>query len=234
MTWRSLQNSGILALAVGLGSCVTVESHKPVQLPAFAGAYFGDCAGKDGSVSIEMFSEGKVQQIFDADWTSDASGDWGIASYSPLGQTLFQLDFSQKKQAFKQTGKTFAGLENLSVGRQHLLSFNGNEIGLRTDEVSCLLNHKLPQKWIQKIVSQSENPNEIEYVIADGKRTIHLALAKHGNHSEEYWKANINWSLYLGLKKLQLSVRLLRDEPALIIHSDQFEKIDCRIVSQEE
>ncbi|MBC7660391.1 MAG: hypothetical protein H7249_11885 [Chitinophagaceae bacterium] len=234
MTWRTLQTSGLLALTFGLYSCATTETYSPVQLPAFAGAYFSDCTGKDGSVSMELFSEGKVEQIFDADWTADANGDFGLASYSPLGQTLFQLDFVHKSQTLKTTGKSFANLENLAVGDRRLVEYNGHSIGLKTDEIACLLNHKLPQRWTQKIVSHDETAENIEYVIVDSKRTIRLSLAKHGNRSEVFWKANINWSLYMGLKKLQLSVRLLRDEPALVLHSDQFEKVDLRIVSQEE
>lgn len=234
MKWRSLRNSGTLFFSFSLLACATTQSYKPVQLPAFAGAYFSECAGKDGSVSIEMFSEGKVQQIFDADWTSDGNGDFGLASYSPLGQTLFQLDYMQKQEAFKQTGKPFASLENLAVGKHKLVSLDGHEIGLRTDEIACFLNHKIPQRWLQKIVAESVNSNEIQYIVADSDRTIRLSLNKHGNRSEEYWKADISWNLYWGLKKLSLSVKLLRDEQALVLHSDQFRTVDCRIVSQEE
>lgn len=234
MKWRSPRNSGILVFSLSLAGCATTQSYKPIQLPAFAGAYFSECSGKDGSVSIELFSEGRVHQIFDADWTSDENGDFGLASYSPLGQTLFQLDYSQKQDAFRQTGKPFAGLEKLAVGRRHLVSLDGHEIGLRTDEIACLLNHKIPQRWLKKIVAETSSANEVQYVVADSDRSIRLSLNKHGNRSEEYWKADINWSLYWGFKKLSLSVRLLRDEQALVIHSDQFEKIDCRIVSQEE
>ncbi len=234
MIWRSLQNKGILIASLSLVSCATTETYKPIQLPAFAGAFFSECAGKDGSISIEIFSSGKVQQIFDADWTSDVNGDWGLASYSPLGQTMFQLDFMHKPQTFKQSGKSFADLESLAVGNQHVLSLNGHEIGLRADEVTCLLNHKIPQRWLKKIVSDVSTSKEIQYVISDSGRTINLSLNKHGNRSEEYWKADIAWSLYWGFKKMQLSVRLLRDEQALVIHSDQFQQLDCRIVSQEE
>ena len=234
MIWQRLQSSFLLVLALGLAGCTTTEAYQTIQLPAFAGALFSECSGKDGSISIEMFSAGKVQQIFDADWTSDPNGDWGVASYSPLGQTLFQMDFSQKDQVFKQTGRTFEELGSLAVGSNHLLSLGGHDIGLRTDEVSCLLNHKIPMRWLKRIVSESDTANEKNYVIADSSRIIKLALNKHGNRSEEYWKATIDWRLYWGLKKLQLTVRLLRDEQALIIRSDQFENIDCRIVSQEE
>jgi len=234
MIWRSLQNSALSLLTLGLGACATTESYKPIQLPAFAGAYFGECSGKDGSVSIEVFSNGRVEQNFDVDWTSDLNGDWGIASYSPLGQTLFQLDFVHKPPSFKQTGKAFADLENLSVGNQNLINLEGHEVGLRADEVTCLLNHKIPQRWLRRIVEDVSDNKEIKYIISDSGRTINLALNKHGNRSEEYWKADIDWSLYWGFKKMQLSVKLLRDEQALVIHSDQYDKVDVRILAQEE
>jgi hypothetical protein len=232
MKWQSLPNKGILALSLILLGCATTQAYKPIQIPAFAGAYFSECSGKDGSVSIEMFSEGKVQQIFDADWTSDGSGDFGMASYSPLGQTLFQIDYNQKQKEFKQSGKTFPVFEKLASGDSQIISVDGHEIGLRTDEIGCLLNHKIPQRWLKKIVAETDSANEIQYMIADSDRSIRLN--KHGNRSEEYWKADIKWSLYLGLKKLSLSIRLLRGEQALILHSNQFDKVDCRIVSQEE
>ncbi|MBC7533541.1 MAG: hypothetical protein H7318_18370 [Oligoflexus sp.] len=234
MKWRSLRNSGTLFISFSLAACATTQSYKPVQLPAFAGAYFSECTGNDGSVSIEMFSEGKVQQIFDADWTSDANGDFGLASYSPLGQTLFQIDFVQKQDSFKQSGKPLPALEKLAVGKHKIVSLDGHEIGLRSDEVACFLNHKIPQRWLKKIVAETVTANEIQYTVVDSDRTIRLSLNKHGNRSEEYWKADINWSLYWGFKKMSLAVRLLRGEQALVLHSDQFDKVDCRIVSQEE
>jgi hypothetical protein len=234
MKWRNLQTSGILLLSFGIVSCATTHDYKAIQLPAFAGAFFSECSGKDGSVSIEVFSSGKVQQIFDADWTSDANGDWGVASYSPLGQTLFQLDYVQKQQAFKQTGKPFAGLDSLSVGSKQIISLEGHEIGLRTDEIACLLNHKIPQRWLKKIVSETVTANDIKYLVIDSDRKINLSLNKHGNRTDEYWKTDISWSLYWGLKTVKVSARLLRDEQALVLQSDQFEKVDLRIVSQEE
>lgn len=229
-------NNNFLAIAVSLlaTSCATTANYQNIQLPAYAGAYFSDCTGKDGSVSIETFENGKIQQIFDADWSSNESGDLGLASYSPLGQTLFQLDYSAKNKTFKQSGKPFRVFDQLKVGKQNILEIDGYEIGLRSDEVACLLNQKLPQRWLKKIVDEKIEKTLTRYTIWDSDRKIEISLPKSSSRSDENWSARIEWSLYWGLKSLALDIKLLRSEQALKLHASQFEKIDLRIITQEE
>lgn len=223
-----------LGLSLLMASCATTANYKTVKLPAYAGAYFSECTGKDGSVSIEMYESGKVQQIFDADWSADDRGDIGLASYSPLGQTLFQLDYSHKTKAFRQSGKPFKVFENLTVGKQNILEIDGHEIGLRSDEIGCLLNQRLPQRWLKRIVDEKSDSVATRYTILDADRKITVSLPKNSNRSEERWSATIDWSLYWGFKTLALDIRLLKSEQALVLHASQFDKIDVRVIAQEE
>ncbi len=234
MKCRSLQTSLTLGFGLGLLGCATSQNYRNVQLPAYAGAFFSECSGKDGSVSFELFTQNKVQQVFDADWSADADGNWGLASYSPLGQTLFHLEYSQQDQKFKQSGRPIEDLGTLTVGDHRIVSLNGHEIGLRADEVTCLLSHKLPGRWLKRIVDENNTAQETVYTIVDSGRKIHLSLDKKMKRTSDAWRATIDWSLYWGLKSMRLSVKLLRDEQALVLHSDQFEQHDIRIITQEE
>lgn len=224
----------ITSLSALAGSCATTAGYKDIKLPAYAGAYFSECSGKDGSLSIEMYENGKVSQVFDADWSADSNSDYSLASYSPLGQTLFQLDYSAKQKSFKQTGKPLGALETLKVGSNSMLELEGHQIGLRADEVTCLLNHKLPQRWLKKIVAEDSTPKHTRFIIKDSDRTIRISLPKSGGKSEESWQAKIDWSLYWGLKRLSLDMKLLRNEQALVMQASPFEKIDVRVIAQEE
>jgi hypothetical protein len=233
---RSIKAKGVVVLVLGifLTSCATTSSYQNIKIPAFAGAYFSDCNGKDGSVSIEVYEESKVQKIFDADWSSDDSGDFSLASYSPLGQTIFQLDYIEKSKEFKQTGKPFEAFRSLSVGNRNIIRLDNYELGVRADELACFLNQKLPQRWLKRIVKEEPNTNLTRYIIHDTNRVITVDLPKNGNKSEENWTAKIEWSLYWGFKNISLNMKLLRDEQALVFHSSRFDRIDVRIIAQEE
>lgn len=220
--------------AYTLGSCATTASYKTVKLPVYGAAFFSECAGKDGSISIETYERGKIQQSFDADWNSDPNGNYSLASYSPLGQTLFQLDYDSKLKTFKQTGKPLKVLEDVKVGKQNMLEVDGHKVGVRTDEVTCLLNQKLPQRWLKRIVAESTDAQGTRYIVEDSDRTIEIYLPKAGLKNEENWSAKINWSLYWGLKDLDLKIRLLKAEQALVLHTNQFDTVDLRIIPQEE
>ncbi len=230
----SRQSLLTLSLSLYLSSCATTASYKTVKLPAYAGAYFSECTNKDGSISIEVYESSKVQQIFDADFSADGSGDFSLASYSPLGQTLFQIDYSAKAKAFKQTGKPFEAFQNLAVDKENVLTLDGHDLGLRADEVACLLNQKLPQRWLKKIVGEESDAHKTHYIIHDADRVITVNLPKTGSKGDESWSAKIDWSLYWGFKKLSLDVKLLRNEQALVLHANQFDAVDVRIIAQEE
>lgn len=240
MRWPNLKiqsrpEAVLLGIAVLFAtSCATTEGYKSVIIPAYAGAYFSECSGKDGRVSIEMYESERVQQIFDADWSADSNGNYSLASYSPLGQTIFQLDYTAEQRTFKQTGKTFKTFEHLSVGSSSILELDGHPIGLRSDEVTCLLNHKLPQRWLKKIIDEESDAIYTRLNISDSDRLITISLPRHGNQLDENWRVSIAWSLYWGFKKLSLDMKLLKNEQALVLRAKQFDTIDVRIIAQEE
>ncbi len=216
-----------------LTSCATLRAPRDIKVPAYASAYFAECVGKDGSVSFEVLENGKVQQIFDADWSADAKGDISLASYSPLGQTLFQLDYSTKSKAFRQTGSPAKFLEDLSIGSKSMLQIDGHDLGLRVDEIACILNHKLPQRWLKKIVDENLDEKKNDFLLIDSDRKIRLSFPK-GSRGDLSWSGSIEWSLYWGLKTLKLDMKLLKNEQALVLRANQFENLDVRIISQEE
>jgi hypothetical protein len=162
------------------------------------------------------------------------SGNWGIASYSPLGQTLFQIEYDKVASSLRKSGQQAESVSKLGVNKEGVLVFDGHEVGLRADEVGCVFSQKIPQKWISQIVDEKVDKDGLAYTIVDKNRTIVLTFSKHGSHNEYSWKADITWSLFLGLQKVRVTMGLLRSEQALLLHSDRFENRDCRIVIQEE
>lgn len=230
---NSLHRFSLPALLL-LTSCTTIPPYKKIRLPAFVGSYLSECTGKDGTVSIELSEAGKIVQILDADWTTEASGNWGVASYSPLGQTLFQIEYNKNSSSLRKTGQQAEGVNKLDVSKEGILTFDGHEVGLRADEVGCVLSQKIPQKWISQVVGEKVEKESLVYIIRDKNRTINLTIGKHGSRNEFSWKADIEWPVYLGLQKVRVSMGLLRSEQALLLRSDRFENRDCRIVIQEE
>lgn len=233
-TRRNSLHKLLFAVLVFLTSCTTIPPYKKIRIPAYVGSYLGECTGKDGTVSIELSESGKIVQILDADWTTEMSGNWGVASYSPLGQTLFQIEYNKGSGSLRKGGQEAESVSKLDVSEEGILTFDGHEIGVRADEVGCILSQKIPQKWISQIISEKVENEALVYTIRDKNRTIVLTIGKHSGRNEYSWKADIQWSFLLGLQKVRLSMALLRNEQALLLQSDRFENRDCRIVLQEE
>src|SRR6476620_6178211 len=75
-------------------SCTTTQPrYVDVQLPAYASAIFVECASTNGALAFQVNRQGQTLEAADLEWAAKTNGDWGLASYSPIGQTLFQIQF---------------------------------------------------------------------------------------------------------------------------------------------
>jgi len=92
-------------LLLGASCTTTPPRYVEVQLPAYASAIFVECASTNGALAFKVNQNGQTVEAADLEWAAKSSGDWGLASYSPMGQTLFQIQFQKQKQSFEATGR---------------------------------------------------------------------------------------------------------------------------------
>ena len=232
MSWANLRLASSAVVVVGLSACSTTQNYMKVSLPVVVSTSFAECGSNDGSSDVEWIKDGKLLQVFELDWNAHSNGDWAVASYTPLGQTLFQLDFDAKEKKIKQKGQAGDALAPLG-GESDILTWDSKALGIRYDEAACFLGQKLPRRWLKKIVSDESTNKFFRYRIVDSGREILATLDKSNRGGISGWKVQVEWSLYW-FKKMSLSMDYSSSEQAILIRSEQFAGPELRIASRED
>jgi|GEM_PF-2831734 hypothetical protein len=206
------QPAGLLyACLVGLWfltACTTLPKYKDVQLPAYALSYFSECTSREGAVTFALAQNAQTSGNLDMEWTSNPRAEWTLASYSPIGQTLFQVEFSKNPLRLNKTGRQSAMIEDLDVDGDGYIRFKGQLLGMKAEEIGCLLDMKLPRTWLKQVVDLSTEDQGLRLDLIDRERRTSLRLAKHGSSSPILWTVEMHWSIYLGLKDEALKLEL--------------------------
>ncbi len=230
VNWETKKASFTFAsMGLCLVSCQTIQSFQDVQLPAYAGVYFSECRHQDGAVRFSIGGQGPEQERLDAEWASRSNGDWSLASYSPFGQTLLQVSYQEVPASLAVKAKEATPLQNLTLDPDGFLRFDGQRIGIKADEVACLLEMKLPRAWLKKVIAQNQEPENLQIEVDDGERKIDLKLGKHGLKQEWVWMFDVRWSMYWGLRSEALRFEL-RHGPELILSSQSYPHLSARMI----
>lgn len=221
------------AALASLSACATLRSYRPAQLPAMALTYFSECRGQDGAVTFQFLESAGSSDKVDAEWVARQNGDWTLASYSPLGQTLFQASFSQSPLALQYVGRQNIWFSSLSVQKDGYLRWKGEKLGLKALEVACFLETKLPRAWLKSVVDQSAADRITRLDMAEEDRRMTIFLYPYGEGQDILWESTLEWHLYWGLRHQSLKVRKLRSG-TLELSSDDFPQMTWRIHVREE
>jgi hypothetical protein len=130
-----------------LASCATIPNYVDVQLPAYASAIFVECSSTNGALSFQLIREGSTIEAADLEWAAKPNGDWGLASYSPFGQTLFQITYSKADRSYDVTGRRGEWLNDVTINSEGILRYKGQKLGLKPEEFPCFFSGLAGTGW---------------------------------------------------------------------------------------
>ncbi|MCX6127985.1 MAG: hypothetical protein NTX25_02840 [Proteobacteria bacterium] len=230
---KYLNSISIILLLLQIQACSTLPSYIDIQLPAYASSIFADCSSLNGALRFQFYREGNSIEPIDMEWAAKPSGDWGIASYSPIGQTLLLIKFSKDRQNFESSGYKTEWLSDLSVSPKGFLRYSGQKLGLRPDEFPCLWSGILPRNWLRQVLAVSQDVSGMLIRIQDEERNILVRVAKHGSDLPWTWQADINWDLYWGLDRRSLHIESGRNKN-VSLSSETMKNLECRWFPKDE
>lgn len=225
-----MTNFPLLALVV---SCATVPNYVDVQLPAYASAIFVECASTNGALTFQVNRQGDTVESADLEWAAKPNGDWGLASYSPFGQTLFQIKFNRQSQSYEATDRGVAWLDDVTIASDGFVRYKGQKLGLRPDEFPCFFSGHLPRSWLRQVVSYTTDTDSLTLKIQDKERVTAVRIAKHGSSATWNWEALSVWDVYWGFRQESLQLKSSKDS-SVVLTAESLRDVECRWAPREE
>lgn len=216
-----------------LNACATMQNPIEVQLPAYASGLFVDCSSTNGALSFQFNRSGNTLEAADLEWAAKPTGDWGLASYSPFGQTLFQLKFTKASQSYEVTGRRGEWLNDVSLNQDGFLRYKGQKLGIRPDEFPCFFSGHLPRNWLRQVMAFTQDRDGLVLQVQDEERVTTVRIARHGGAEVWNWQVVSQWDVYWGLKRQSLTLQSRKDN-SVTLSSEQLKDIECRWSPKEE
>lgn len=221
---------GLLFLGSG---CATIPAYIDVQLPAYASGIFVECANTNGALSFQVNRAGNTVEAADLEWAAKPTGDWGIASYTPFGSTLFQIQFTKKTQSYEVTGRRGDWLDDVTISTDGFLRYKGQKLGLKPDEFPCFFSGHLPRGWLRQVVSYTTDADGLVLKVQDKDRATSVRIARHGGSTLWNWQSTSTWDVYWGLRRETLQLQSRKDQ-SVILSAENLQDVECRWAPKEE
>jgi hypothetical protein len=216
-----------------VGGCTTTYQYSEVQLPAYASSLFVDCSNTNGALNFQIDRQLKKIDEIDLEWAAKNTGDWGLASYSPLGQTLFQVHFTKSTQSFEASGRHKQWLDRLEIQSDGFLYYEGHKIGLRPDEFPCFFASRLPRSWLLHVTDFYENSKGLVLKVEDRDRRSEILIARHGSDDSRIWEVVTRWKILWGFAEKSVYLERKKDS-GVTMSSEIIEGFACHWVLKQE
>ena len=216
-----------------LASCATIPSYVDVQLPAYASAIFVDCSSTNGALSFQFNREGSTIEAADLEWAAKPTGDWGLASYSPFGQTLFQIKYSKANRSYEVTGRRGEWLNDVTINSDGILRYKGQNLGLKPEEFPCFFSGHLPRAWLRQVVAYTQDSQGLILQVQDRERLTQVNIARHGGSAPWTWQSHSTWNVYWGLGRESLLLQNRKDG-SVVLTAQNLKDLEFRWAPKEE
>ncbi len=189
-------------------SCVTRSAYKKPELPIFLTKYFSVCVEKDGSNSLRLPEFYYSAEYLDFDWQVSKNRDLVLESYSPLGQTVFQVSFSDLNKTFSFNKINSHIFSDLEITQDDFIRVKGFKIPFKMEDVRCFIDFRFPSQWLSFINEYKFDEKKLKIEFNDSFRYWKL----EGNRFNEYgwnWKVTFHWYSFFifGLHELVLEMK---------------------------
>ncbi len=216
-----------------MSGCATVFNYVPIQLPAFASVHFSDCERANGAAQVQIYYQKILQNGFDVDFAAKYLGDWGIATYTPMGQTLFQINYLGLREEIQVIGRNVEKFDRFSIDSNNFVNFDSYPIGIKPSEIPCLAMGKLPIEWLKRVVKFERSDEAYRVIIRDEGRRTDVLLYKHGDGLDKNWTVNTEWKTYWGLKENSFQLISNKDK-TIVLRVKNLENYEIRWQEKDE
>ena len=189
----------LCTIGVYLSACVSLPKSRPTQLPIVLSEQFSSCSNIDGGVLLLVRKAGASVVAMNIDWLSESTNSWALEGGDAFGSTLFRLEYDAPAKRFDLKG-LLSGLLDLTVHENGHLVVDGFEIGIRPEEIPCLLKMRWPQGWLSGMekVLDKRGQDDWDYLSAKDNRTLFLGFDKPYQTISSS-RLEIRWASFAGL-----------------------------------
>ena len=208
MTLNSLQNilaknSFLLVYMFFITSCHSFKAIDPVsKIPISKSflSFFDTCYPSEGGRRIMWLKEEAPLAEGRLDWIASHKISWQTQLSDPFGMILLDLKWSKTPPAFRQEGKLMKKIPELAVNKEGFWQANDVMVGLKAEEIPCLLKGKFPISWRDMIYEKSEDKNTSTFYISEASRKIDISFQRASKGSKNTACALFQWNQFLGIK----------------------------------
>lgn len=186
---------GAAALALLAAGCQTGGPREEVKVPAVLDPLFTPCLPGDGATTLQVYDGGQLLGSGEAEWLAKPQGDWDVEVSNTVGQTMMKL--SRRPHVLRADGKLASRLPKLGITDKGFLEVDGHLIGLKVDEVPCLLNFGLPRGWMNQAYGLEQSDRRTVVRFEDSVRTMRVTATDLGNRQKERVCTELRWRTFL-------------------------------------
>lgn len=179
--------------------CQTTKSNQELEIPKSMLPLFSKCGNADGGAKVSFTFENKPLNGLALDWIKDNSRFAGEIS-NPLGQTVMSFEIVESLKKVEIKSQNLISNVSYKIDSKGFLEIDGHRVGIKTSELSCLLEFKIPFSWSESLsrvglVKKGKIPFKYIMEFEEEDRVIWTSL----HLGERKLCSKIKWSEYLGL-----------------------------------
>jgi hypothetical protein len=175
--------------------CQTTAPQGDIKVPAVLDPLFIPCQPGDGATTLQVYDSGQLLGSGEAEWLAKTPGEWDVEVSNAVGVTMLKM--ARRAGVVRSEGTLAKKLPRLAVTRLGYLEVDGHLVGLKADEVPCLLNFGLPRAWMSQTsgLEVSDRRTVVDFV--DPVRTMTVTATDLGNRNKEKICTDLTWRTVL-------------------------------------
>ena len=192
----------LLLCPLYLSSCHDFRPIEPLEkipLPKHYLNFFDTCYPSEGGGRVQWFKDKAPVAEARLDWLADNKKIWQTQLSDPFGMILLDLKWAQYPPSFSQSGKFKARLPQIKVNKEGFWEANGVMLGLKAEEIPCILKGKFPRSWRDMVYKKERNQSKNILYISEQSRKIYITFKEPKGKLTEAC-ALFQWNQFLGIK----------------------------------
>lgn len=198
-----------------LSSCQTIPKSISPKLPITVERLFSSCSHADGSGYLKFENSGDLNFGTEIDWVAKNEQSWHAEAYNSFGQTIGRINARLDPPNLKVSIPR-VNTESLSVDEGGRLLYDGHFVGLKANEIPCLLIGKIPSDWKDNIIAYKQVNNSAEFRIVHDGRKLQISI-NHLDRERASFCSYYSWTEYMGLVNYKFEHCFLGKEPSTAV-----------------
>jgi hypothetical protein len=184
--------------------CVTT-SYVDVKLPTALESEFDTCHEGDGLMDFKLNEGGGAIGNLQVEWVIENKRTLKTAFFNDIGQNMLTMQIDQKTPSINVNGMLKDRLPQFTV-EKGFIHVDGHLIGFRPSEIFCLVKHKFPKGWLDRVKSKRSEKKLLTLFVEEKKRDIEVKVKSPGNKKKQEICATVSWSQYFFTPDTEIQV----------------------------